>query len=105
MRNNINTDWRHIIESSENLLNMAANSHWEDMPLASTQRDKLIRDFFNLYPVVSGNAEKSQQRLQDILAIDKKIIALTMRAQSDLDGEMNEFRKSANAAQAYNSCP
>lgn len=102
---NIKIGWQRIIKTSHDLLDMAESSRWEEMPETATQRDKLIRNFFHDNPANSSNAEQLQKFLQEILGIDKKIMSLTTDTQSDLNGEMNKFRKATNAVHAYNNCP
>jgi Flagellar protein FliT len=105
MDHNIDTHWQHIIKFSEDLIQMAESSRWEEMPEIATQRDGLIKIFFNDNPVTTDNSEKLNKFLEDLLKIDSKIISLTQKAQTSLSGEMNKFRKNVSAAEAYNNCP
>lgn len=92
--------WLEIIEASQSLLNAAQAECWDDLSSKAQHRDRLIREYFSK-PVTVDSAQRIQDEITQVLAIDEQVLGLARREQEATRGTLKKLHTGRLASAAY----
>lgn len=91
----------HIRSLSEQMLKLAQDDAWETLADIEPQRRDLIMKFFER-PAGEDEAAEIAATIQDVLEIDKEIIARGRQGRDAIRRELNQIAHGRLAVRAYN---
>jgi len=99
-RNRVKDQWQSIMQASEALVLAAEDANWDDLPKHAAYRDRLIRDYYSR-PLTVDNALKVREQIQQLLALDERVLGLARRQQTQSRTTLKNLRQGAAAIKAY----
>ncbi len=91
-------DCRRLVELSHEMLAAAREGRWAELLVLEEGRRSLLDACSAVSP---AQAEAAARVLQEILAADAEVVALSEQARDSAGGELRELQKGQRATRAY----
>ena len=89
-----------VIEYSETMLKQAEAGNWKDVFKVEKQRSNALKELFSP-PLTNNNKDENNERILQILNINKKLEAITSKARDDLRNQAGSISKGRHAVDMY----
>ena len=89
-----------VIEYSETMLKEAKAGNWEDVFKVEKQRSHILKELFSP-PFTKNDKDESNEKILQILNINKKLEALTTKARDDIRNRAGSINKGRHAVNMY----
>jgi hypothetical protein len=89
-----------VIEYSETMLKQAKAGNWENVFKIEKQRSNALNELFSP-PFTNDDKDENNEKILQILNINKKLEALTTNARDDIRNQAGSINKSRHAVNMY----
>ena len=89
-----------VIEYSETMLKEAKAGNWKNVFKVEKQRSNALKKLFSL-PFTKNDKDESNEKILQILNINKKLEALTTKARDNIRNQAGSINKARQAVNRY----
>lgn len=89
-----------VIEYSETMLEEAEVGNWENVFAVEKQRSSTLKKCFSP-PFTKNDKEENNEKIQQILNINKKLEAITSKARDNIRNQAGSINKGRHAVSMY----
>ena len=89
-----------VIEYSETMLEEAEAGNWENVFAVEKQRSNTLKKCFSP-PFTKNDKEENNEKILQILNINKKLEAITSKARDDIRNQAGSINKGRHAVSMY----